>query len=356
MVEEQAPPASDGGEQFVELARLEREVEERLRSRYREMQVAAQEREDETRRKLRALEIEAGVAARKARDEARTEGRKEGFRAGFAKGAEEGRRLGIEQGRISGTREGRDGAWRDEISRVRPELDSSLSALRNATDAFHEGRRQLLEESRRNVVELATRTAEKIISREVSEHPEVILESVRRAVAQIFRGCEAVLHLHPDDVDLVQSALGASPAWAEDLRDVRLHASTNVTRGGCRLVSGAGVVDVTIESQLELVHDSLLSVPLDEPDPISPTLPDVFAESDDGEVGASESEELLRGTVEEPGEVAGDARRVAKIDDDAETRDVDFLKSLTVDEVLGDLNETRIMRRPPPDETTGRES
>jgi hypothetical protein len=84
-----------------------------------------------------------------------------------------------------------------------------------------------------------------------------VLGPVERAIGQIFRGCEAVLQLHPDDIGVVEEAIGRRPRWAEEIENLRVQPTNEVRRGGCRLLSGAGVVDVTLDGQLELIGDAL---------------------------------------------------------------------------------------------------
>ncbi|MBN1442810.1 MAG: hypothetical protein JXA90_08875 [Planctomycetes bacterium] len=250
----------DTRRRLARLALVEREIEDRIRSRWREAEAQIEEREARCLRDLTALESEAEAEAREARVQAQREGRTEGFREGFEKGAAEGRRLGIEKGRLEGLRDGRAQGRREEETRVRREIEKALEALAVSARKLEEERRQLLIDAQGAVVGLAVEIARKILKREVRIEPRCVLGNVEKAVEQIFRGCDVILQLHPEDARIVEAELKENPRWSEDFQSVVVRSSSDVARGGCRLLSGAGVVDLTIESQLELIEDALLNM------------------------------------------------------------------------------------------------
>jgi flagellar assembly protein FliH len=242
------------------LARLldaEREVEERLKVRVREATAALREREARIRKELADFEREIRVGAEEARMLAQKDGRNDGFREGFEKGADEGRRLGFEQGRIEGLREGKRSGQQSEESRWRRKTSEAVAVLARMAEAVERSKESLLREAQANVVDLAVRIAEKVIDRELRIDPRTTLGSARKAVEQIFRGCHVVLQVHPDDAALVSQVVDQNPRWAEDLAGIEVRPCEDIDRGGCRLLSGSGVIDMTISSQLELIERAL---------------------------------------------------------------------------------------------------
>lgn len=239
------------------LLAAEREIEERLRLRVREVETALRERESRFKDELALRDAELRAAAEEALVKARREGRDSGFREGFEKGAEEGRRLGFEQGRLEGLEEGKRAGRQGEESRWRRKTAEALEVLGRLAAELRDSRAQLLREAQNGVVELAVRIAEKVIDRELLFDPRAALGTARKAVEQIFRGCEVVLQVHPEDAPIVREVLDRHPRWAEDLAAIEVRSTEDVERGGCRLLSGSGIIDATISSQLELIEESL---------------------------------------------------------------------------------------------------
>ena len=238
---------------------LEREVEGRIRSLWLEARAAIAAEEERTRQDRDGLLARARIESQEARVQSQKEGRTEGFREGFEKGKAEGRRLGFEQGRIDGSREGRASGRLDEQSRMQAKVGTALEALAAAARDLEEESHGLRHEAQAGVVKLSVGIAAKIIRREVELDASAVMGNVREAVRQIFKGCDVTLQLHPEDVRAVEEALGGNPRWAEDLTNVSVKPASEIARGGCRLLSGAGVVDLTVESQLELVEEALLA-------------------------------------------------------------------------------------------------
>jgi flagellar assembly protein FliH len=239
------------------LAALERGLEDRIQGRWLEA-------EDELKRRSAALEDEA-LALRKriqaeveeARLRAEREGRTGGFREGFARGRDEGYRLGLEEGRQDGVREGQRAGFEEATRRIEAELAGAASALAEAAVKLHSERDALLREARRGVVSLAMEIAKKLVKREVLTTDDTALRNVEKAVDLIFRRGSIVLQVSPEDVPAIERALAGEPRWAEGFEAVEVRAMPDVSRGGCRLVSGAGTVDMTIETQLALVQAAL---------------------------------------------------------------------------------------------------
>ena len=241
------------------LVELERQLEDRIRSRW-------EENEAEIRRKM-ARSDEDVAASRKRLDgelkemklRAEKDGRAAGFREGFARGREEGYRLGLEEGRREGYKEGEE-RGRDDASRgVEKELSGAAAALAAALAEFHEKRENLLLEARRGLLTLSIEIAKKILKRELREVGETAVHNIEKAVELIFRRGTLVIHVSPEDAPIVERTLAAEPRWMEGFDSVEVRPAAEVTRGGCRLVSGAGTVDMTLETQLSLIESALES-------------------------------------------------------------------------------------------------
>jgi flagellar assembly protein FliH len=245
------------------LAALERDLEDRIRDRWAQA-------EGEVRRLFARAEEEVAALRRKADAESKErwlrsekEGRAAGFREGFARGREEGSKLGLEEGRRDGEQSGREDATR----RVEEDLATAAAALSEATAKVSAEKDRLLGAAKRDLLTLALEIAGKVIKREVREPGGIALRQVERAVDLIFRRGSLVVQVSPEDAPAVEKALDADPRWAEGFDSVEVRAAADVSRGGCRLISGAGSVDMNIETQLGLIEEALAGIPDDDEAP-----------------------------------------------------------------------------------------
>jgi flagellar assembly protein FliH len=149
---------------------------------------------------------------------------------GYAAGHREGLELGLEEGRRTGLAEA--------APRV-AQLDQVLGGL--ATDLARIDR-----ELAQEVVALGLAVAKKLVGESLRVHPEAVRESVEEALRQVahIRGPVSVA-VNPDDAALVQAHLETAPprgGWS-------VREDAGISAGGCRIETGAGEVDATLEQR-----------------------------------------------------------------------------------------------------------
>jgi len=239
---------------------LERELEDRILQRW-------EEAETEASRRLAVAEDEVSAVRKRAESEAKEralrlekEGRAAGFREGFARGRDEGYRLGLEEGRRDGEREGH----KEASGRIEEEISGAAQALASAAVEIRDEKEAILRAARSDLLKLSVEIAQKLVKRELRAAPDISERNVERAIELIFRRGVLGVQVHPEDAVAVEKALEAEPRWAEGFDSIEVRAAPDVGRGGCRLISGAGTVDMTLDTQLSLI-ESALSGAVEEP-------------------------------------------------------------------------------------------
>ena len=154
-------------------------------------------------------------------------------RQAFTQGYEEGERVGREAG---------DRQAEGRLRRIVETLDE-LGTLRQ----------QMIQQTERQVVQLALTIAKRILGREVSLDPELMVALVRVALDRLGERAGVTVRLHPDDC-----AIATAPGheWAGDVTVV---SDASVSRGGCRIESELGVVDASIAAQFAEIEQAILA-------------------------------------------------------------------------------------------------
>jgi flagellar assembly protein FliH len=153
-------------------------------------------------------------------------------RDAFAKGYAQGERAGAEASAARG--------------------EAMLRRLAQTLDELRSLRRDLVRRAEREVVELALAIAMRVVRRELSLDPELLLAMARVALDRLSDVTTANIRLHPDDYTVAMAGRGA-PALAS--HGVQILADPAVGRGGCIVQSEAGAIDVGIAAQIdELTH------------------------------------------------------------------------------------------------------
>ncbi len=127
--------------------------------------------------------------------------------------------------------------------------DGVLRALRDAVP-------QVVRSAERNLVTLALEIARKLVAG-LPVSAEMVEAAVRDALAQVEQATEFLVQLHPADLALLEKH--GSPLLHEtsESRQLRFQASTEVTPGGCLVLTRFGTVDARRETKLDLLQRSL---------------------------------------------------------------------------------------------------
>lgn len=170
-------------------------------------------------------EADARIEARRIVEAARDEARR--IEAAAVERIELARREGWRVGRAEGI-----ARQLEETARMLDRLDAHVREL----------------ESR--YASLVTACAERVLERELSIHPDAVVDVVRAATRDLRWATDLRIHAHPDDVEAIR---GRRLELRSELRpnaSIRIVEDPDVGRGGCVIASDLGTIDATIETQL----------------------------------------------------------------------------------------------------------
>jgi len=106
-----------------------------------------------------------------------------------------------------------------------------------------------------SLVALALEAARKLVAG-LPISSEMIEANVREALAQVAESTEFNVHLHPQDLELLQRV--NSPLLAGASTDkIQFRHAPEVTRGGCLVQTRFGMIDARLETKFELLKQSL---------------------------------------------------------------------------------------------------
>ncbi|HYO84941.1 MAG TPA: FliH/SctL family protein [Dermatophilaceae bacterium] len=181
---------------------------------------------------------------------AEMEARGRGFRAGYSAGQTAGHQVGLE--RMEAQR--LDLRLRDEASRG--DRDAQLHRLsaevRAGLDVVLARQEPLLEQLRDLVATMTVELAEALVGHHLEVGGCAARDAVLRALRQVPRGARFVIHLHPDDLDLVR-ALNSDVDWNRG----SAIADATIEPGGVVVVADNLEIDAQMSLALERVRQVL---------------------------------------------------------------------------------------------------
>jgi flagellar biosynthesis/type III secretory pathway protein FliH len=172
-----------------------------------------------------------------------------GFAQGEARGLESGHRDGAEAGRREATE-----ALRAQFQGLAASWTAGLAAWEDERDAMLRGARE-------DVLALAIALARKIVLRTPIVDPTVVQDQLAAALELMNTPSALSIRVHPEDEALLQDVLPELLDALAACGHAEIDADEGMARGGCIVSAGRGVVDATLEAQLDRIADLLLPEP-----------------------------------------------------------------------------------------------
>jgi flagellar assembly protein FliH len=143
-------------------------------------------------------------------------------------------------------------------------VESKESEARDAVErmavlhrALRHDRDQVLLEAETLVVDLAVAVARRVLRVQAELDPRTVARTVRGALQHLSERSNLVIKVHQDDL---QVARRFAAAWVERVEEdavMKIQVSDHVERGGCMIEGGEENVDARLESQLDVLQQSL---------------------------------------------------------------------------------------------------
>jgi flagellar assembly protein FliH len=181
-------------------------------------------------------------AAERAGRDVRERAQKEGREGGLAAGREEG----LAAGRAQGRKEAFDGASK--------EIASATEGLVESLRQFAERKDGLFTQAESDLLKLSLVIARKVVAREVAADAHVTAANVKRCLEMLSQRKNLVIRVAPGTLAVVEEALPEMGRKLGDLSSVKVLADESVSPGGCLVTGESGMIDATMESQLEEVE------------------------------------------------------------------------------------------------------
>jgi flagellar assembly protein FliH len=132
--------------------------------------------------------------------------------------------------------------------------EAMLHRLTQTLEELTTVRTDMIRQTERQMVQLALAIARRIVQREVTLDPDLLLAMARVALERLGDSAQVTVRLHPDDyaaarADRVSELTGSNVTIVADAR---------LSRGACRVESDMGLLDIGIDAQLQEVGRALL--------------------------------------------------------------------------------------------------
>ncbi len=140
---------------------------------------------------------------------------------------------------------------------VAEKLASLMPAMQKIIEDIGHAKQAWLTHWEKSAVHVAAAIANRVIRRELPNHPEVTLTLVREALELAAGSSRLEIHLNPDDHEALGVQVEMIVKELSPLAETELVADENITPGGCRVETQFGAIDQQFEAQLERIEEEL---------------------------------------------------------------------------------------------------
>lgn len=138
------------------------------------------------------------------------------------------------------------------------QAESDIIALRSKIADFISSKQEVFEFIAPDILEISVDIARKIIKKEVEQDPQVILNSIVDVMRTLSKEEPRItVKLNPLQVDLVKTEL---PEYISSMgidAKITVIGDDLIEEGGCILNTNNGIVDASIDTQLEIIKEAL---------------------------------------------------------------------------------------------------
>lgn len=152
----------------------------------------------------------------------------------------------LEDARERGLEEGRRAIEAD-----RQAAAQRIEALEEEINAERDGFFRRMEPE---VARLAVSIAEKIVGREVAEHPEIVLDAIKRSMKRMQEKEFLRIRVNPDNLELVRQRRDDLIAAVDGVEKLEVVDDRRVDAGGCVIESRNGNIDARVGTQVREIE------------------------------------------------------------------------------------------------------
>lgn len=138
---------------------------------------------------------------------------------------------------------------------------ADIAILKDTLTAFMNAPQEVYEQIAPDILEISVDIAKKIIKKEVSEEPQVLMNTIVEVMKGLSKEeTKVILRVNPTQVDITKQSVPEMLNLAGLDTKVVVLSDENVSEGGCMVTTGNGVVDATIETQLSVISEALREI------------------------------------------------------------------------------------------------
>jgi len=165
----------------------------------------------------------------------------------YRQAQEEARQAGYESGFEAGKQEG--------LKKAKEVVRQFDAAIRDAIDR----RTTMLEEARQGILKLVVQISRKVTFNAVEADPELTLKMISGVIDSLLDRSRLKIKVNPDHLPIVEQNIETFLQGSATIKEIKIEADPRVRYGGCFIETPTGDIDSRLESQFEIVEETIMA-------------------------------------------------------------------------------------------------
>lgn len=141
---------------------------------------------------------------------------------------------------------------------VQGPAEAEIARTLNIVAQVEQVRLESAKQAESDIVELALAMARKVIHREASLDPDIVVTQVREIIATIIEAGVIRVLVHPGEVEYLQTFRPSFAGADGNAVQLNIDGDETIQPGGCIIESSQYFINATIEKQLEAIWQEML--------------------------------------------------------------------------------------------------
>jgi flagellar assembly protein FliH len=165
----------------------------------------------------------------------------------FRQAQQDAHRRGMEEGREAGLQQGLGKA-----ENVLKQLDGAIQ------DALKQ-REVMLQDAKRQILDLVIQISRKVTFEAVELDPESTLKLISGVIDTLLDRSRIKIKVNPDHLPIVEQNVNTFLKGSATIKEIAIEPDPRVRYGGCFIETPTGDIDARLESQFEVIEETLLN-------------------------------------------------------------------------------------------------
>ena len=155
----------------------------------------------------------------------------------------------------------KEAAYQEGYNLGLEKAQSDLVAFKSNLGAFFNAEKRVFEAIAPDIIELSLEVAKKIIKHEVQTDPQIVIDTVLDILTSIPKNEPRItIKVNPIQAAYVKDNLPSQLTLLGVESKLNILADENITEGSCIVQTNNGVVDASIEAQLDIIQNALRGI------------------------------------------------------------------------------------------------